>query len=399
MKWYLIASLLVSTTTIHARPALAGGEVGNGGDTVKCVPGGSGRYEGYYSLDYLATLDGTSSPVVEIASWAESKQRLLTQLGDKYPDLARLLGEFLALVPMEGPADPDHQYLKPRIWEEAPFGLVDIHDERLIKRLPVNCYTRPDEGGAASILQTVIRQKQGFATLYSYDPQIYRELRTDRPLQYSFLMVHEWLWDLTQDVQTIRRVNHFLHSTQLDHLSAPEVRASLENLGFSLKRLFVPVCQRTLQIRESIEKQMQLPCDQIAPEKLSKVELWPTVSGTELHSLAPGDLSGLSISRMVTLSHNHLDYLFEDMFSGLFLLDRLDLSYNELTELPAGIFSGLEWLGELDLSHNRLKTLPHGVLRAKDLQRVRLGGNLFDKAEIQRIQAEYADLPNLRIQF
>jgi hypothetical protein len=65
---------------------------------------------------------------------------------------------------------------------------------------------------AIDVMQTVIRTERPDATIYEFDPKILSEFIEFEPLQYPFLLVHEWLWDLTQDVQIIRDINRFLHS-------------------------------------------------------------------------------------------------------------------------------------------------------------------------------------------
>ncbi|MCB0367559.1 MAG: hypothetical protein H6624_12705 [Bdellovibrionaceae bacterium] len=70
-------------------------------------------------------------------------------------------------------------------------------------------------------------------------------LREDQPQQYSFLMIHEWLWDRvcrqeiggiwqtdSCDVHIVRDVNRYFHSQDFFEASSGEVKKHLHRLGF-----------------------------------------------------------------------------------------------------------------------------------------------------------------------
>ena len=123
----------------------------------------------------------------------------------KYPDLGRGFSDFLAAL------ENHDDYLQSRIWLEAGSGTVTITDQKIINRLPKNC-SKADGAGGIDVIQTVIRQRRPNITVYQYDSGILGQLRKNAPLQYSFLMLHEWLWDLTSDVQVLREADRFRHS-------------------------------------------------------------------------------------------------------------------------------------------------------------------------------------------
>jgi hypothetical protein len=59
-----------------------------------------------------------------------------------------------------------------------------------------------------------------------------------RPLELSFIQVHEWLWNFTNDINAIRRINYFIHSNLFDEYSAQETKEFFKqfNLNINLDR-------------------------------------------------------------------------------------------------------------------------------------------------------------------
>lgn len=57
--------------------------------------------------------------------WSESRDRILKALDERTPRFAESFREFL--TGMENTTD----FTQARLWEDAPFGLVDIKDERI----------------------------------------------------------------------------------------------------------------------------------------------------------------------------------------------------------------------------------------------------------------------------
>jgi hypothetical protein len=353
----MIAALLL----FFATQSWAGGEVGNGGDTVSCT-------DGDYALDFLMT-EGDGQEPVPAASWDASRARLSALLHAKYPDLGTLFDDFAASFPVAPDPDPARRYLRPRIWEAAPYGLVNLQDQRITRKLPATCLPP-----ALGVIQTVIREKPGHSTLYQYDPQILRALP---PLQLSFLAVHEWLWDFTSDVELIRRVNRLLHSPALESLSAAELRASLANIGFSLARPeYVPVCERLPAVRDALERNLRVPCDSITEELLQTSKTEVILTGVPLDGLGDGDLSGLSTGRNLTLAGGGLTFLFEDLFAGMLSVSNVDLSGNQITVLPENLLAATPQLTQIKLGGNRISSIPpRFFLNAPGLIRIDLSGN------------------------
>ena len=106
----------------------------------------------------------------------EKKMKIAKIFKEKDLDLYVLFKEYLSRVPGESTDDPNQQFIYQRIWDETPYGLVDIQDERVIKKLPPNCYHL--NGNKINLIQTVIRQPKDSVIIYNFDPTVLKELKT-----------------------------------------------------------------------------------------------------------------------------------------------------------------------------------------------------------------------------
>ncbi|HEX4926262.1 MAG TPA: hypothetical protein VFV50_19365, partial [Bdellovibrionales bacterium] len=185
----------------------SGGAVGNGGDAVVCRPSSQNKFNGYYALDYLAKYQ-SNLDAVPAASIEQALNRIEAGLHAKLPELWPSFREFRNNV------FNTRDFTRKHIWEEAAFGLVDLKDEALVERLPENCRA----GDKIAVVQAVIRQPPSVAGLpeykvkYKFVPQVTEALRRQNPVQLSFLIVHEWLWDFSKNVDRNRVINYLLHS-------------------------------------------------------------------------------------------------------------------------------------------------------------------------------------------
>jgi hypothetical protein len=217
-------SLALFLASAGAFPAHAGQEVGNGGDVLTCRPSADNSLEGLLSLDYVLTFDPGGPRIVPAASVAASLGRIRRNLKAKLPALEDLFVDFVDHL---GNQDLGRR----RIWEKAPFGLVELKDEDLASasRVPSNCR----EGGLIPIIQAVIRQapSEPGTIIYKYMEETVAELKRDRPLQLSFLLVHEWLWDVSDNVERNRRLVRYFHSEAFDDHSPQQARAYVRGLG------------------------------------------------------------------------------------------------------------------------------------------------------------------------
>jgi len=193
------------------------GQETHGGDTVTCRAPRANEANtiaaGDYTLDYLLTYQASTHENAEndievVESWEESANRLMQvfrSVGDYFGDAFE---DFV--TSLENHSD----YSQNRIWEQAAFGLTDIKDESFLRLLPSNCMTQDRDGSMkARIRQAVLRTENSSGlVIYQYDRPFLGQFKSAAALQYSFLMVHEFLRDFVQDAEVIKRVNRFVHS-------------------------------------------------------------------------------------------------------------------------------------------------------------------------------------------
>jgi hypothetical protein len=242
--------------------------------------------------------------------------------------------------------------------------------------LPENCKSEVS-GKGIGIVQTVVRTPQVGTILYAYDPRTLLPLRESRALQFSYLMVHEWLRDFTGSPRAIRRVNRLLHSKGLERMSSDAFYTSLDNMGLERHLPFAPVCERTPGIRLAIEAQEKKSCSAIQTISIDyPLDAWLRADSKHIKSLRAADLSGLSPLLHIDLSGNELSSIPENLLFGVFphLVD-LILSRNQIDRLYERTFEGVD-ISNLDLSGNHLKSVPNRLFnRAQKLESINLSGN------------------------
>lgn len=225
------SALIILISSLSMAPAHAGFVVGNGGDAIVCKKAPDNSLNGTYALDYVITLTdklGTEG-LSPVSSWKDSSERLLRVLTEKVPTLVPYFKEFTETV-------FNRDYSKTKVWEPSPFGLRDLDDESITSLIPQNCKTE----SKTQLIQAVIREFQNYSgtqrghIVYKYDPEVVQSLDQKSPLQLSFLMVHEWLWDLSQNVNRNRRINRFLHSQEIETMSSEDVIKSLQGMGLAI---------------------------------------------------------------------------------------------------------------------------------------------------------------------
>lgn len=217
-----------------------GGYVGNGGDVVICTPYFENSFNGAYALDFIATyqpstdaalIKATSAPPNYLQfdpikmsdpglagnAWWVSIYRKLFRVSR---DMAEQYRDFVSMIYVGSKN-------RTVFWNDATFGLVDIKDEALAVRIPPNCSTPSPSG--PKLYQAIIRQKLNSLLQFSYDKKLVQSLTSD--LQFSYLMLHEFLWSHTADVETIRFINRFVHSGQIDSITAEDFGTLMANAG------------------------------------------------------------------------------------------------------------------------------------------------------------------------
>ena len=70
--------------------------------------------------------------------------------------------------------------------------------------------------------------------VYKFVPDLVDQLKSENPIQLSFLLIHEWLWDFSSHVDRNRRINYWLHSDRLESWTREEWLANLKGIGFPM---------------------------------------------------------------------------------------------------------------------------------------------------------------------
>lgn len=233
------ALLLMLTTN-----TFAGGIVGNGGDTLYCRSSQLTPESGYYNLDYMfAVLEGTKpEDFVTVSRWKESALHIKAILARADQKLASDFEKFYTgSLPVlnQGPQFIGYS------WLPAKETLKPVKDEGALFRVPEECKLKfPGDVGLQPVMpdeffvvQTVIRselmKEPILVRTYNYSEAVFVNL-TQNPLQLSMMFVHEWGWNLTSDVETVRKLNQFLHLKSTNYLTGEEILARLRQIGIAI---------------------------------------------------------------------------------------------------------------------------------------------------------------------
>lgn len=201
----------------------------DGGDQIKCNSSQANGFEGNYTLDFLLTADGARHP--NLQTWEDHRDRIVTELGRKFPALATSLRDYLKYF-----LDPSDR--NPRIWKPVTgTDLIDIPDEQISDyqyALPANCLTADGKPNLKQLVRRevlLIGDEAARKVFYFYDQNALEELRSTRPLQFSYIAIHEWLWDFVNSAWSNRVINHVFQTESLAQMSAREIKDHLTALG------------------------------------------------------------------------------------------------------------------------------------------------------------------------
>ncbi|MNJ94892.1 hypothetical protein D3C87_125960 [compost metagenome] len=315
-----------------AHAAGDGSLIGNGGNTVFCTPSKQAVFKGFYTLDYLLDYrtSGPYSETVEVKSWEESFARIEKGLLHLSPVLAKSFHDFSENI-LTGKVSSG------RLW--IPWDLTDvlIDDQEITQRLPDNCYRAPQQ---PDLHQTVVRSYGRQSVEYRFQKNILENLRFESPLQFSFFIVHEWLWDFTQDVRSLRRLNWILHSKEFDSLSEQEWQDFFERTQFFNRQL--PVCHRSAMMKDQILKAIGKTCDKIDSEDLAQVKSLDLSSLPTGYAFRSGDFSGLYALRTLDLRNSPgvLEQLTPFAFKDLLNLEVILAKGSGFEKLPEHLREG-----------------------------------------------------------
>ncbi len=241
MKYYSLRILILFSFFANFKIFASGTIVGNGGDLVFYRADNQSDYSGYYTLDFLVTAGISINPLDALLPENQAQDLIETHLNATVPEIGEVFTSFRNFILNEDPAYR-------RFWRRANFGLVDLPDERLIELLPANCVFSGTDS-KPKIFQAVIREARTNSVQYNYDPSLLGQL-FHRPLQQSFLYVHEWLWDFANDARVIRDANRYFHSVRFLNASRPAVISALRNFGINIDSI---IFKKTAMFRRLIQ--------------------------------------------------------------------------------------------------------------------------------------------------
>lgn len=201
---------VLSITSLEARVF---GHDGNGGDTVYC-DGSEEKFEkGHYPLDMIMAMNinyssklktypadyGLHDKMLAIIDDLSTKNSFMSQaLNIFYIDFR----EQYLMFPHESPAGPR------RFWYQTHTDPIEIADENLKVKLPKSCQ---------KVAQAISRyNERGVSSFYVNKEDLDRKIRQ---AHFSWLIVHEFLWDFFDNAEDLRKFNSFLHSFDLDKRS------------------------------------------------------------------------------------------------------------------------------------------------------------------------------------
>lgn len=222
----MIKILILLTSFLTFSAANAGGGaviVGNAGNAIKC----SGA-DSFQSLDYILTqgMLGKDVQTVRVQNLNQSLQRIAKLIAIKIPNLSNSFKEFIELSLIKNTDDS-----KTYVWQERKDDDFEIVDNESFD-IPFSC--RKTSGStelAQAITRKVISKNDHFKqVILKYNERVILDLESLYPINMSFLLVHEWLWNITKNPNNNRKLNYFLHSTLFDKMSADETSLFIQDL-------------------------------------------------------------------------------------------------------------------------------------------------------------------------
>jgi hypothetical protein len=203
--------------------------VGNGGDIIHCARTRRFGITKPYALDYYlanVTMKNEFS-MMPINSLSSSLANIEVMLSEKLPFLLESFQEYSGLI---FNTDRTKKYY----WVKET-NLNNIEDEGY-GIFPKNCWDEYNMMGRIdqAIIRQVVSTKESKEKKirFLYDAALLNSLKINSSLQYSFLIIHEWLRDFTNNPETIRKVNYYLHSKEFTTDNALEVKKRLSRFNF-----------------------------------------------------------------------------------------------------------------------------------------------------------------------
>lgn len=223
MKIFFLVLIL-----IFSQFSFAGIDQGNGGNIIYCP-----KQKKNLSLDYvLASYNfGRDVVIFDTQDIDASMARISKLINEKLPELGPSFSEFVKYLYNE--KNPTLPYY----WKKSLSPLSNTNDQN-IGQLPIYCMTTKSE--PVEIHQAVIRTDNSAAVeklniVFEFD-QDYLTLLDGQ--QMSFLYVHEWLWNISDNVVKNRNFNYLLHSTLFDTMTSEQFRDEMKKIAFRVNKDF-----------------------------------------------------------------------------------------------------------------------------------------------------------------
>jgi hypothetical protein len=228
----LVLSVICGTLIPAASYAADGGVAGGGGNSILCNDGK------YYSYDFIVTQKSTGK-MIQAFAYMNTPEQILKRIAEimamKVPAMAESLNDFIISL-NTGEFDVN---FSSRVWVAGLNPLTPIGDESRL-RIPSMCL---DSKGEPKILQAVIRFVNDANVIqYNFDENQIYALRRNSALQMSFLYLHEWLSDYTQNAGVIMNIDRMLHEDGWIAAPPEGVLAAMKRYGLNTANLkpFVP---------------------------------------------------------------------------------------------------------------------------------------------------------------
>lgn len=216
MKYIIFFATLLLTVA-----SIAGHGVRNGGVTVRCPQSGKS-----FSLDYFLAKGSFTqdTKIVKFRFMNQSLNRIETLLKEKVPELASSFVEFNYYT--SNVINPNAPYF----WKVSSNPLPELDDQDVTSAFDIcpEAFNTVPFTATQAVIRHDLSTSTKFQVTFEYDSQAIKDLDAT---QKSFLFVHEWLWNISKDIEQNRKINYFLHSSLLEELSAPEVKQQLKRYG------------------------------------------------------------------------------------------------------------------------------------------------------------------------
>ncbi len=229
-KMTLIGFMLLFSLLNPTFLAASGGGtvVDNGGDLIYCGSQSALKIHGLLTTDYVLTR-GTSKDVI-LSTHTEYLEYLRQLISEKIPEWNNSFEDYLASVEINDPR-------KGRLWRPAQEPLTDIDSDDPVREFPSQCLVESPEGRVPNLIQAVRRRYFVDDTtpklFYEYDAALLSELKSLNPLQYSYLIFHEFLWDFAPNGYANRWINRLFHSRKIEEMTAIEVKDYIRSHGIT----------------------------------------------------------------------------------------------------------------------------------------------------------------------